>query len=268
MKSFSFKMPTRFVFGRDMEDEAGRLVAHYGGTKVLVLYGDASVRRSGLLERVRESLERALLDFVELGGVQAASQTSSLYEGISLVRDEHVDFVLALGGRHVVDTAKGIAAGARYWGDVWDFYGGDNTPDEALPIGCISTTLDAGSTASCDSVLVGEDGCACETFSRAIVPTFSILDSALTLDEPADRERGDLQRLSGELAAAAGTEGDGADDSLSAALMGAVDELVQKRIAQLEADPGDLDARGELMWASAIVSSGFISAGSERYRNR
>ena len=98
MDNFSFNMPTRIVFGRDTETEVGRLVARYGGTRVLVLFGGGSVVRSGLLKRVFASLDRALLDHVELGGVQPNPRASMVYEGISLVKDEKVDFILAVGG--------------------------------------------------------------------------------------------------------------------------------------------------------------------------
>ena len=113
MEDFSYRLPTHFVFGRGCEREAGRLVAHYGGTKALVLFGGGSVERSGLLSRVLDSLDRALLDHVELKGVKPNPLLSTVYEGISLVRDERVDFILALGGGSVIDTAKAIAAGAR-----------------------------------------------------------------------------------------------------------------------------------------------------------
>lgn len=268
MERFTFKMPTRFVFGCDTAGEVGRLVAHYGGTKALVLYGDGTVRRSGLLKQARESLERSLLDFVELGGAQHAPQAGVVREGISLVRDEHVDFVLALGDAAVANAAKAIAAGACYWGDVWDFYGGDHVPDTALPIGCISTALDSGVTASCDSMLLDGDGRTSETFSREIVPAFSILDPTLTLDVPDDCGKEDIERLREILSNVADGDSGMADAPLADRLMSAVAGVVEERIEQLEADPVDMDARGDLMWASVIAASGFISAGSSGFRDR
>ena len=186
MEDFSYRLPTHFVFGRGCEREAGRLAAHYGGTKALVLFGGGSVERSGLLSRVLDSLDRALLDHVELKGVKPNPLLSTVYEGISLVRDERVDFILALGGGSVIDTAKAIAAGARYSGDVWDFYGGDRTPDRALPVGCVLTIAASGSEASPDSVIT-QDGSMLkrETSSSVLLPTFSILNPELTETLPA-----------------------------------------------------------------------------------
>lgn len=268
MERFTFKMPTRFVFGCDTAGEAGRLVAHYGGTKALMLYGDGAVRRSGLLKQVRESLERSLLDFVELGGAHHTPQAGVVREGISLVRDEHVDFVVALGDAAVANAAKAIAAGACYWGDVWDFYGGDHVPDTALPVGCISTALDSGVTASCESMLLDGDGRTFETFSREIVPAFSILDPTLTLNEPVDCGKEDIERVR-EVLSKVDDDGSGvADAPLAGHLMSAVAGVVEERIARLEADPANVDARGDLMWASVIAASGFISAGSNGFRDR
>lgn len=161
MDNFTFYSPTYFAFGKGTENETGAYVKKYGGTKVLIHYGGGSAKRSGLLDRVEASLKKEGIDYVELGGVRASPLSDLVYEGIDLARKEKVDFILAVGGGSVMDSAKGIALGAVYDGDFWDFYCGKKGPvTEALPVGCVVTIAASGSEGSTDSVvtLVTEDG--------------------------------------------------------------------------------------------------------------
>ncbi len=161
MDNFTFYSPTYFAFGKGTENETGAYVKKYGGTKVLIHYGGGSAKRSGLLDRVETSLKKEGIDYVELGGVKASPLSDLVYEGIDLARKEKVDFILAVGGGSVMDSAKGIALGAVYDGDFWDFYCGKKGPvTEALPVGCVVTIAASGSEGSTDSVvtLVTEDG--------------------------------------------------------------------------------------------------------------
>ena len=112
MENFTFYSPTYFVFGKETEKQTGAYVKKYGGHKVLIHYGGGSVVRSGLLDRVKKSLDEEGIEYVELGGVKASPLSDLIYEGIDLARREKVDFVLALGGGSVMDSAKGIALGA------------------------------------------------------------------------------------------------------------------------------------------------------------
>ena len=134
MESFNFYSPTEFVFGRNRESECGELVKKYGGTKVLLHFGSSSAERSGLLGKVRESLKKAEVPFVELGGVQPNPKDSKVYEGIELCRRENVDFILSVGGGSCIDSAKAIAVGVLYDGDFWDFYAGKASIQKALPV--------------------------------------------------------------------------------------------------------------------------------------
>ena len=114
MNNFTFYSPTYFVFGRDEENNAGHYIKRFGGTKALIHYGSGSVVRSGLLQRVKDSLQKENIEFVELGGVKPNPRSSLVYEGIKLCRKENVDFVLAVGGGSTIDSAKAIAAGAFF----------------------------------------------------------------------------------------------------------------------------------------------------------
>ena len=116
MQNFSFYSPTYFSFGKDAENNAGTLVKRFGGTKVLIHYGGGSVVRSGLLDRVKQSLEKENIPYAELGGVKPNPRSGLVYEGIELCRKEHINFVLAVGGGSTIDSSKAIAAGAVYDG--------------------------------------------------------------------------------------------------------------------------------------------------------
>ncbi len=184
MDNFTFYAPTYFVFGKDTETETGSYVNRFGGTKVLIHYGGGSVIRSGLLDRVRQSLEREGVAFVELGSVKPNPRSGLVYEGIELCRREQVDFILAVGGGSTIDSAKAIAAGVPYDGDFWDYYQG-RTVEKALPIGTILTIAAAGSEGSPDSVITHENGMfKRSTRGEALRPKFSILNPALTQTLP------------------------------------------------------------------------------------
>ena len=150
MENFTFYSPTKFVFGKGMESEAGKLVKEFGGSKVLIHYGGGSVVRSGLLDRVKASLDDAGIPYIELGGVKPNPRSGLVYEGIDLCKKEGVDFVLAVGGGSSIDSAKAIAAGVVYDGDFWDFYQGKPVL-KALPVGTVLTIAAAGSEGSGDS---------------------------------------------------------------------------------------------------------------------
>ena len=260
MDNFSFKMPTRFVFGKGTESEAGRLVAHYGGTKVLVLFGGGSVCRSGLLKRVLDSLDRALLDYVELGGVEPNPRSGLVYEGISLVADEKVDFILALGGGSVIDTAKAIAAGACYHGDFWDFYGGDREPDEALPIGCVLTIAASGSEASPDSVITQDKTLLKrETSSDVLLPTFSIMNPELTETLGAYQTACGITDMYSHLLErylTNTTDVEVTDRMIEGVMLAIIEES-----AKVMADLGDYEARANIMWAATMAHNNVCGVG-------
>ncbi len=185
MDNFTFYSPTYFVFGKDEENNTGNYVKRFGGSRVLLHYGGGSVVRSGLLDRVKRSLEAEGISFVELGGVKPNPRSGLVYEGIHLCRTEQVDFVLAVGGGSAIDSAKAIAAGVLHDGDFWDFYQG-TLVEKALPLGTILTISAAGSEGSPDSVITLEDG----MFKRgatgeALRPKFSILNPDLQKTLPA-----------------------------------------------------------------------------------
>ena len=158
MKDFNYYTPTQVAFGRSAEERLPELVKHYGGTKVLVHYGGGSAKRSGLLDKVFDLLNQTGISYVELGGVVPNPLLSKVYEGIELCRRQQVDFILAVGGGSVIDSAKAIAYGVPYEGDVWDFWEGKAVPTTVLPVGAILTIPAAGSEMSSSCVVTKDEG--------------------------------------------------------------------------------------------------------------
>src|SRR5699024_6299131 len=158
MNNFTFYSPTYFVFGKEEENHAVHYVKRFGGRKVLIHYGGGSAKRSGLLDRVKDSLSQEGIDYVELGGVLPNPRSGLVYEGIDLCRKEGVDFILAVGGGSTIDSAKAIALGVKYDGDFWDFYEKDIEVTQAIKVGTVLTIAAAGSEGSPSSVITKEEG--------------------------------------------------------------------------------------------------------------
>lgn len=184
MNNFNFYSPTFFKFGKETENEAGKLVKRFGGNRVLIHYGGGSIVKSGLLDRVKASLDAENIFYVELGGVKPNPRSGLVYEGIELCRKENIDFILPVGGGSAIDSAKAIAIGVPYEGDFWDFYCGHRI-EKALPVGTILTISAAGSEASASSVITNENGMQKRgSLSDLIRPIFSILNPDLTTTLP------------------------------------------------------------------------------------
>ena len=252
MDRFSYCLPTHFEFGEDAELEVGRLVSRFSGTKALIVLGEGSARRSGLFARVRTSLDRALLEYAVLSGVQPASQLELVREGIDLARDERVDFILAIGGGSVIDVAKAIAAGVRYRGDVLDFFCGEAVLDDALPIGCVLTTAASGSEASATAMLQLEEGRGvAEATSNVLIPSFSVFNPALTETLPAYQVSCGICETLAYLFGLylEDSQATGVSDRLIEGLMGAIVEETPLVLS----DPADVQARADLMWASCMA---------------
>ena len=251
MENFTFYSPTFFAFGKDTENEAGAYVKRFGGSKVLIHYGGSSAKRSGLLDRVKKSLEKEGLKYVELGGVKPNPRSGLVYEGIDLCKKVGVDFILAVGGGSTIDSSKAIAAGVLYDGDFWDFYSGKYI-EEALPVGTILTISAAGSEGSPDSVITKEEG----MFKRgasgnAIRPKFSILNPALTQTLPPYQTAAGITDIMAHLYERYLTNSKDVEvtDRLIEALLLTM-KYEGKRVIE---DPDDYEARANIMWAGMMA---------------
>ena len=181
MENFVFYSPTKFIFGLNEEQNVGKYIKEFGGSKILLHYGTSSAKKSGLIDKIQRSLEKENLSYIELGGVEANPKSSLVYRGIEMAKKEKVDFILAVGGGSVIDSAKAVAMGALYDGDFWDFFSHKKHAEKALPIGTVLTIAAAGSEGSPNSVITYEDGMqkrACG--NDCILPKFSIMNPDLT----------------------------------------------------------------------------------------
>ena len=250
MENFTFYSPTYFVFGKEEENNAGKYVKRFGGTKVLLHYGGGSVVRSGLLDRVKASLSAEHIPYVELGGVKPNPRSGLVYEGIELCRKEKVDFVLAIGGGSTIDSSKAIATGTVYSGDFWDFYQG-KLVEEALPIGIILTISAAGSEGSADSVITNENGMYKRgATGEALRPTFSILKPALTQTLPPFQTACGITDIMAHLFERYFTntqEVEVTDRMIEGLLLTMIHE--GPRVIE---DPNNYEARANIMWAGMM----------------
>ncbi len=263
MNNFIYETPTKVYFGKDEEKKVGAIVAGYGAKKVLLHYGGRSAEASGLLDRVRKSLSEENISFTELGGVVANPRLELVREGIELCRREGVDFVLAVGGGSVLDSAKDIANGAANPDvDVWDFSLGKAVPEKTLKKGCILTLAAAGSEMSNSCVIsnaeTGEKrGYGC----RANRMDFAIENPELTYSVPA------YQTACGAVDIAMHTIEryfcPGSDTYLTDALAEAVIRSVMKAADACLKDPENYEARANMMWASSLAHNGLTQCGRE-----
>ena len=262
MNDFDFYSPTYFVFGRGREAEAGTYVKKFGGSRVLVLYGGQSAKKSGLLDRVRASLNGAGLHTAELGGVKPNPRSGLVYEGIDLCRKEGIDFLLAVGGGSVIDTAKAIAIGVPYEGDFWDFFSG-KVPEKALPVGTVLTIAASGSEGSPDSIITNEktlDKNSAE--ADCLRPCFSILDPALTESLPPYQTACGVTDIMAHAFERYFTNTE--DVEVTDRLLEGVLLTMLHEGPRVMADPHDYGARANIMWAGMVCHNDMMGVGRKQ----
>ena len=263
MNNFQFYSPTEFVFGRGTENEAGKYVKKHGGTKVLLHYGGGSAVRSGLLDRVKHSLEAEGIGYTELGGVKPNPRDTLVYQGIELCRAEGTDFILAVGGGSSIDSSKAIAAGVPYDGDFWDFYSGKAQIRAALPVGTVLTIAAAGSEGSGDSVVTKEaDGLKRGTGSDLIRPRFSILNPELTCTLPAYQTACGATDIMAHVFERYFTNTQ--EVEITDRLCEAVLLTMVKETPRVIAQPDLYEARANIMWAGTVAHTNIVGVGREQ----
>ena len=262
MNDFVYYTPTKIIFGKNTEQQCGGLIKAHKCRKVLIHYGGQSALRSGLVDKIKASLEAEGLAYVTLGGVVPNPRLSLIREGIELARREGVDFVLAVGGGSVIDSAKAIAYGAANEGDVWDYYMGKRKPDACLPIGCVVTIAAAGSEMSSSTVVTNEENGFKRSFKTDMArPAFAIMNPELTLTLPAfqtacgcvDILMHTMERYFGH-----GSNMD-ITDSISEGLM----RTVMHHATVLRDTPAAYESRAEVMWAGSLSHNGLTGCGSD-----
>ena len=262
MENFNFYSPTEFVFGKGRASGTGSYVRKYGGTKALIHYGGGSAVKSGLIGVVKRSLDDAGIPYCELGGVQPNPRDTLIYKGIELCRNEGVDFILAVGGGSVIDSAKGIALGVPYDGDFWDFYSG-KTPEKALPVGTVLTIAAAGSEGSGNSIVTKEDGLLKRGSRNDILrPRFSVMDPALTQTLPAYQTACGCTDIMAHVFERYFTNTP--EVEITDRLCEAVLLTIVKEAPRAIAEPDNYDARANIMWAGMIAHNNIIGVGRQQ----
>ena len=263
MHGFTYYTPTKVVFGKDTEKETGRLAREAGATKVLIHFGGRSAVRSGLIDRVKASLDEAGVSHVELGGVVPNPHLGKVREGIELCRREGVDFILAVGGGSVIDSAKAIAYGlADPDHDVWGLFLHERNAAGCLPVGTVLTIAAAGSEMSNSCVITNELTGEKRSYNDDIArPRFAVMNPELTLTLP------DYQTESGCADIMMHTMEryftNGGTMELTDAIAEGLLRTVMHCAEVLHADPANYDARAEVMWASSLSHNGLTGCGND-----
>jgi len=263
MLDFTFYSPTEFVFGRNGEAKAGQLAVQYGAANVLIVYGGGSAVRSGLLSRVKQSLDAAGLKHVEMGGVQANPTDKKVYEGIDIARKEKIDFILAVGGGSVIDTAKAIACSVDYDGDFWDFFIGKAKVTEALPVGVVLTIPAAGSEGSGNAVITNEATQQKLGIKQPMTlrPKFSIMNPELTMTLPAWQTASGICDMMVHILERYFTNTPNTEigDRMCEGVLIAIINEARKVMH----NPQDYDARANIMWSGMVAHNGTCGVGCE-----
>lgn len=264
MNNFTFYAPTLFRFGKGEAAHTAELVKRFGGTRVLLVYGGGSARHNGSYQQVTASLKEAGLPYTELSDIQANPRSGKVYEGIELVRREGVDFLLAVGGGSVIDTAKAIGFGAGYDGDFWDFFTGKVPLETTLPVGVVLTIAAAGSEGSDSCVITQEAGNLKWGSPRSDVlrPKFSILDPSFTCTLNAYRTACGAVDIMAHLLERyfTNTPDVALTDRLCEALLKTVAEAALKALE----DRSDYAARADLMWAGMLAHNNTCGVGRDQ----
>ena len=260
MENFKFCTPTQFIFGRDAEMQVGNCVKTLDIYSVLVVYGQGSVIRSGLLDRVNNSLHALGIVTHHLGGVKPNPEDDLVYEGIKLCREKEIEGIIAVGGGSVIDTAKAIALGTLYDGDFWDFYIGAAVPERALPIGTVPTIPAAGSEGSGNSVITKIDGrLKLSVRTDVLRPKFSLMNPELTFTLPPFQTAAGIADMMAHIFERyfSDTPNVQVTDRIAEGLLMSIIEEAPKVMD----DPKDYDARANIMWASTLAHNGLCGCG-------
>ena len=260
MKDFVYYAPTEVVFGEKSEERVASLTKKYGGRKVLVHYGGQSAIRSGLLDKVCQLLGEGGVDYVTLGGVVPNPRLSKVREGIALCKKEGVDFILAVGGGSVIDSAKAIAYGVCYEGDVWDFYLGKAEPQRMLPVATVLTIPAAGSEMSEASVITNEDGDVKLGYSNDMSrPKFAIMNPRRTFTLPPYQTAAGVTDMMMHTMERYFSKDD--DMDLTTDLAEAVLRRMKTAVFCVLKNPEDYRNRAQIMWGGSVAHNGLTGCG-------
>ena len=263
MNDFNYYTPTRYVFGRGVEAQTGELTRWMGVDRVLLVYGMGSVVRSGLLDRVKASLDAVGIKYLELGGVLPNPTDDRVYEGIEMCRRENLTGLVAVGGGSAIDTAKAIACGVPYEGDFWDFYAGKKIVEEALPVGVVLTIPAAGSEGSGNSVITKLDGLhkiSLRTES-ALRPKFAVMNPELTFTLPPYQTASGIADMMAHIFERYFTNTP--ETEVTDRVAEGVLKAIITEAPRVMAEPENYDARANIMWCGTLAHNGICGTGRQ-----
>lgn len=265
MKDFTFYNPTRIEFGKGREKIIGQYISEFNIANLLIVYGSDRIKKSGLFDKVNSSLKENGVNYEELGGVISNPVLSKVYEGIQIAKTNDLEAVLAVGGGSVLDSAKAIAAGAVYEGDVWDFFTNKANSEEALKIFDIMTLAATGSEMNNFAVVTKEE--TKEKFSfigKTTFPTVSVINpelQATVTNEYLAYSAADIFAHSLDLYLSA--------TYLPEYIAGYVENILKTVIRTTEkllVDTNDYEARAEFAWAATQALNFTTFCGAENNR--
>ena len=261
MNNFFYYNPTKISFGND---SLAQLASPLGNShkRVLLHYGGGSIKKSGLYDEVVEILNKKGIEFIELAGVEPNPKLSLVRKGIDIVRKNEITFILAVGGGSVIDSAKAIAVGALYNGDIWECFTGQGDFDKALPVGVILTIPATGSESSPSSIVTNEDGMfKMGIESDLLRPEFAILNPKLTLTLPAEQTFAGIIDIISHILERYFSHTSNVDltDNLCEATLKTVIDNAYK----IKENPNDFGARAEIMLSGTIAHNGILGLGRE-----
>lgn len=263
MNDFNYYTPTRYVFGRGVESQTGELTRWMGVDRVLLVYGMGSVVRSGLLDRVKASLDAVGIKYIELGGVLPNPTDDRVYDGIEMCRRENLTGLVAVGGGSAIDTAKAIACGVPYEGDFWDFYAGKKIVEEALPVGVVLTIPAAGSEGSGNSVITKLDGLhkiSLRTES-ALRPKFAVMNPELTFTLPPYQTASGIADMMAHIFERYFTNTP--ETEVTDRVAEGVLKAIITEAPRVMAEPENYDARANIMWCGTLAHNGICGTGRQ-----
>lgn len=258
MKDFNYCAPTRVIFGKNTELEVGKALKNAGATRVLMQYGGGSIKKSGLYDRVVKAIRDEGIELFELGGVQPNPHLSLVRKAIEIVREQKIDYLLAVGGGSAIDSTKATAVGAVYDGDVWDFYCGKAVPKKAMPVGVVLTIPAAGSEGSNSSVITNEDGWIKRGLGCDLTrPAFAIYNPELTYSLPAYQTAAGATDIMAHIMERYFTNEPDVD--MTDRLCESVLKTIIRQAPVAVKEPDNYIARAEMMWASTVAHNDFLS---------
>lgn len=262
MQNFSYYNPVHIYFGKGQEQEVGKLANEYSkNKKALVLYSGDYYQKLGIADLIKDKFGKENIQYVENGDIVPNPRIELIDKLVKTVKDENIDFILAVGGGSVIDTAKAISVGALYDGDTtWDFFTGKAEPQAALPVGVFSTAASSGSEMSNDSIVNNADH-KLTLENNIILPKFAIMNPEYTLNFPLFQTGAGLSDMMSHMLERYFTTVKNVNLT-DRMLEGAIKSLMVEAV-KLREKPHDYQVRAEIMWTSIAAHNSFLECGRE-----